>query len=90
MHIKEREIQDLHHRLVKITAANGIRVDTGVHQDLLNLMNLYNDQHMNENETFASIFWNQQYKAATIQDTRQMRWHPAMIRWCLYLHHRSS
>ena len=87
---KEKEIQDLRSRLVKVTAANGIRVDDGVHQDLVNIMNLHEKKHSNESNTFASIFWNQQFKAATLKNTKQMRWHPAMIRWCLYLHHRSS
>ena len=29
-------------------------------------------------------------KAASQSDARQMRWHPAMIKWCLYLRYRSS
>ena len=53
-------------------------------------MNLHKEQHPTNAENFESIFWNQQLKAATLKSTRQMRWHPAMIRWCLYLHHRSS
>ena len=89
VHIKEKEIQTLHSRLVKVTAANGITVDDKVHQDLLNIMNLHN-KFPNESNTFASIFWNQQFKAAALKDRRQMRWHPTMIQWCLYLHHQSS
>ena len=65
-------------------------VDDRVHQDLLNIMNWHNNKLPNESNTFASIFWNQQFKAATLNNRRQMRWHPAMIWWCFYLHHRSS
>ncbi len=36
------------------------------------------------------MFWEQQLKAASCSDKRQMRWHPIMIRWCLYLCHKSS
>ena len=43
-----------------------------------------------QSNPFMKIFWNQQLKAASLESTRQMRWHPAIIRWCLYLHHRSS
>ena len=89
VHTKEKEIQDLRSRLVKVIAAN-IRVDDGVHQDLLNIMNLHKNQHSNESYTFASTFWNQQFKVAMLKNTKQMKWHPAMIHWCLYLHHRSS
>ena len=39
--------------------------------------------------TFQHIFWQQQKQAAT-RDKRGMRWHPAMIKWCLYLRHQSS
>ena len=90
LHVKEREIKALRIRLVKVTTANGITVSEGIHQDLLQIMNLHNNQHSSESNSFASIFWNQQFNAATLKDRRQMRWHPAMIQWCLYLHHHSS
>ena len=88
--IKDKKIQALRCRLGKVVAANGVTVNDGVHQDLLNIMNLHGNQQPTNSNTFASIFWNQQFKAATLKDRRQMKWHPAMIRWCLYLHHRSS
>ena len=47
-------------------------------------------QSVDSEENFSSIFWKQQLKAAKLKSARQMRWHPAMIHWCLYLHHRSS
>ncbi len=40
--------------------------------------------------SFSAIFWEQQRQAATKSDLRGMRWHPLMIKWCLYLRHRSS
>ena len=87
---KEKQIQDLRKRLSKVTTCCGVKVGEEVHKDLVSIMDLHEEQHSTDNENFASIFWNQQLKAATLKDTRQMRWHPAMIRWCLYLHHRSS
>ena len=41
-------------------------------------------------DSFQHIFWKQQMEAAAKYDARGMRWHPMMIRWCLYLRHRSS
>ena len=41
-------------------------------------------------ENFSSVFWQQQLRAAKLENKNGMRWHPAIIRWCLYLHHRSS
>ena len=34
-------------------------------------------------------FWKQQWEVAS-RDPRGMRWHPAMIKWCLFLRHQSS
>jgi hypothetical protein len=35
--------------------------------------------------SFTSLFWDEQLKASSLADLRQMRWHPCMIRWCLNL-----
>ena len=37
--------------------------------------------------SFQRIFWMQQVEAAK-KKKRGVRWHPLMIRWCLYLRHR--
>ena len=36
----------------------------------------------------ARLLWDQQKAAATLG--KQMRWHPAVIRWCIALHSKSS
>lgn len=40
-------------------------------------------------DSFPRIFWEQQ-KMAVGKSPKGMRWHPLMIRWCLYLRHQSS
>ena len=42
--------------------------------------------------SFQDIFWQQQKEAASRsgKEKRGMRWHPLMIKWCLYLRHQSS
>ena len=35
--------------------------------------------------SFRRLFWEHQLKASSVKDSRQMRWHPCMIRWCLNL-----
>ena len=40
--------------------------------------------------SFARVFWENQKRAATVHNSRSMRWDPLMIRWCLYLRHLSS
>ena len=40
--------------------------------------------------SFRRLFWEEQLKAASQKDPRQMRWHPLIIRWCLNLKLMSS
>ena len=40
--------------------------------------------------SFPRLFWQQQMQAASVKDTRAIKWHPLMIKWCLYLQHKSS
>ena len=40
--------------------------------------------------SFKWVFWQQQMDAASETDSRGMRWHPLMIRWCIYLRHQSQ
>ena len=35
--------------------------------------------------TFAQLFWDEQFKAASLHNKRQVRWHPVIIKWCLNL-----
>ena len=67
-------------------------LDGAMHSDLVSIMKRHspsNDDDVSDSK-FKEIFWQQQLKAASLKDARSMRWHPAIIRWCLYLHHRSS
>ena len=40
-------------------------------------------------DSFQRIYWKQE-KEAFEKHKNCIRWHPLMIRWCLYLHHLSS
>ena len=40
-------------------------------------------------DSFLYLFWQQQKEALT-KNPKGMRWHPMMIRWCLYLRHQSG
>ena len=47
-------------------------------------------QQMHPKNSFQQLFWEQQIKACKSNDHRQMRWHPAMIRWSLYMKSKST
>ena len=40
--------------------------------------------------SFQKIFWDQQQQAASVKNAKSMKWHPIMIKWCLYLRHLSG
>lgn len=39
-------------------------------------------------DSFQHLFWQQQVEAASRAKSSSMRWHPLMIRFCLYLRHK--
>lgn len=40
--------------------------------------------------SFQRIFWEQQLQYNKLKNKSEMRWHPSMIRWCLYLKSKST
>ena len=84
-------------KLERFTQSQGASVDTGLHNDLCRIIN--NEQGAISKlpeDSFKRLFWEQQSEAAlkknqtSKSDCRGMRWHPLMIRWCLYLRHQSQ
>ena len=43
-----------------------------------------------KNNAFLRLFWDEQMKATQCTTSNNIRWHPIIIRWCLYLRHKSS
>lgn len=62
------------------------------HDDFLSIMEGEGKSVFTElpENSFKRIFWQQQFEAASRQDKRGMRWHPLMVKWCLYLRHQSN
>jgi len=85
-------LKRLQHKLAVMIEEKGISVDESVHGDLTQIMNECADKVAAEHQvgSLARVFWEQQLKAASCKDQRQMRWHPLMVKWCLYLRHQSS
>ena len=65
----------------------GVVVDESLHQDLCSIMEEKNGvvKESFPEGTFRRLFWDEQLRAVQVSDSRQMRWHPMMIRWCLNL-----
>lgn len=63
-----------------------------VHADMQAIMNEMTGAVRKENSEglFRRIFWDEQLKALQTKDPRQVRWHPALIKWCLHLKFKST
>ena len=82
----------LQSQLEGVVTLHGTVVDEATHSDLMTIIQ-NEGETMQERalpNTFQEVFWRQQVDAASRDDIRGMRWHPTMIKWCIYLWHLSQ
>ena len=70
----------------EVIRKSAVSVDADLHSDLLDIMS----KHSHSSDQFKEMFWLQQKQAFSQKTMKSMRWHPTLIKWCLYLHHKSS
>ena len=63
-------------------------LDADLHSMMSNCTDLVNSTY--PEGSFQRLFWEQQQKTASLNNSRSMRWHPLSIKWCLYLRHLSG
>ena len=83
----KEQIKKLREKIKDISNRYGETLDEGLHSDLVSIMR-DNQEQINEaypEGSFPRLFWEEQFKAASLADSRQMRWHPTTIKWCLNL-----
>ena len=87
-----RQLGQMKRNLEAAIDKSGVKVDESTHSDLAEIMTKQHSAVAAKYppDSFPRIFWEQQLKMATIQDSRGRRWHPVMIKWALYLQHQSS
>ena len=71
---------------------HGIELDEVTHSDFKTIMEESCKEATNTfpDGSFQKLFWEQQQIASSVKDSRSMRWHPLIIKWCIYLRHLSS
>ena len=71
---------------------DGIVLNEETHSDMKTIMKDNAKEVTNSfpEGSFQQLFWQQQQQAASVKDSRSMRWHPLIIKWCNYLKHLSS
>ena len=90
LHRSEQAANETKLSLAKYIQHHGVELDSCTSDDLLSVMEANKKKAESSNNQFCELFWEQQLKLKSVNGKQGMRWHPAIIRWCLYLHHRSS
>ena len=62
-------------------------LDATLHSDFKVIMQEMSKKVCEDNvkDSFRRLFWEKRLKATDLKDSRQIRWHPAIIKWCLHL-----
>ena len=87
-----RCIKALKAKLDHISKTKGIVVDEELQTELASVLkdNTSTIRSLYPKESFHHILWEQQLEISQLANKRNIRWHPAIIRWCLYLKSISS
>lgn len=82
-----KRFQNLRAKIKELTRQHGDDVDANLNADHLGIMNenYKNIKQPYPEGSFTRLFWEEQLKAASVKNARQIRWHPQMIKWCLNL-----
>ena len=88
--LKEKRISRLQQKLAASIEQHGIELD--YHHDDFHTILREESRSIFEKlpeDSFQRVFWQQQLEAAS-RDKKHMKWHPSMIRWCIYIRHQSG
>ena len=85
-----QQLERLKAKLAAAVEKNASPVDEQMHEDLSNIVTAQSPyiESTCPPGSFQQLFWEQQKQANAC--ARSMRWHPLMIKWCVYLRHLSS
>ncbi len=92
LRLSVKQIDRLKTKIADAVAQKGIQVDEELHSGLQQIMSTESSRIANSltPDSFQQLFWQQQHEAAKKSSAKGMKWHPMMIRWCIYLRHKSS
>lgn len=92
IHEKDQKIIHLEKIISEKATKQAITVNSTTHQDLFTIMQQHHNDIVQQypDDSFQYIFWKSQYESTQKKSKNGYRWNPAMIRWCIYLHHKSS
>jgi len=90
--ITKLQVFRLAKKIAELSAANGVLLDNELHNDMKVMIEEATEEieQTYQPNSFQRLFWEQQKKAGNFGDSRSMKWHPLVIKWCLYLQHQRS
>lgn len=89
---KSRQVKHLKERIGKLLERSGVSLHPAIQSDFTGIMSEMTSKVQQEcpEGSFKRIFWDQQIQACKVSNKKQLRLHPAMIKWCLHLKFISS
>ena len=72
----------------KSISKEGVNVENDQHQLFQQTIN--NHEQPFDEQSPQGLLWQEQKHQASLKDSRGMRWHPLIIRWCLSIHYASE
>ena len=87
----DMKLKRLKAKLSEVIETSGVHLDADTSHDLETIMEEEETRITYSEESFQSIFWKQQKEVLIRKGNSKkgIRWHPLMIKWCLYLRHQS-
>lgn len=88
----DRKLAHIVAKLSIVTQKVGVNLTSAMHDDVCTIMKQENDEiiRLYPEGSFQRLFWSQQLDASQVKKSSSMKWHPLMIKWCLYLRYKSS
>ena len=88
----EFKISELKIKLKESLEQDSVTVDDSQHSLLKEITGRYNENVLSEwpEGSLQRVLWEQQVKYCKLKSASGMRWHPAMIRWCVTMYSKSS
>ena len=79
--VAKLQVSRLEKKITELTATNGVQLDSELHDDMKEMIaEATNKIHQSfQPNTFQHLFWEQQQKASSLNDSRSMKWHPLVI-----------
>ena len=88
----KQQLRRMKEKVNEIIEQDGIWLDECMHIIITGCMQekskLVNDSF--QPDSFQLLFWKQQMQVISKKNSKAIRWHPLIIKWCIYLQHLSS